>query len=230
VLVDVPTNRISLLPNRQLPGPLIARRNFLPARRMVCSFSRQVSTTATLNGVPTMTTGTHLWAIGYDSPTRAHEVREEIFRLGWGNGTVETHFVLLDVAVVVRHADGTFTFDRQPFPAAANILGCSLVGFLAGLVLAAPLTGAAVGALVGGLGTATSAGAAGIGADFVREVEGLMKPGTSALFVLDDEGDMEMILHALRSLGGTVLKTNVDPERAKLIQSTLAVGSTATSG
>jgi hypothetical protein len=59
----------------------------------------------------------------------------------------------------------------------------------------------------------------------VRDVEALMKPGTSALFVLDDDGDMEVILHAIRGLGGTVLKTNVDLERAKLIQSTLAAAS-----
>ena len=63
--------------------------------------------------------------------------------------------------------------------------------------------------------TATSAG---IGEDFIKEVEGLMKPGMSALFVLDSEGDMDVILHSIRGLGGTVLKTNVDPERAKLIQ------------
>ena len=31
-----------------------------------------------------------------------------------------------------------------------------------------------------------------------------------------------MILHAIRGLGGTVLKTNVDLERARLIQATLA--------
>jgi len=49
-----------------------------------------------------------------------------------------------------------------------------------------------------------------------------MKPGSSALFVLDDEGDMDVILHRIRGLGATVLKTNVDVERAKLIQSTLA--------
>ena len=49
-----------------------------------------------------------------------------------------------------------------------------------------------------------------------------MRPGTSALFVLDSEGDMDAILHAIRGLGGTVLKTNVDMERARLIQSTLA--------
>src|SRR5262249_53617546 len=110
----------------------------------------------------------------------------------------------------------------KPFPGVANILGCTAVGFLAGLVLAAPLTGASIGALVGGAGTAALAAKVGIGGDFVQEVERLMKPGTSALFVLDDEGDMEGILHTIRGLGGTVLKTNVDVERAKLIQSTLA--------
>ena len=49
---------------------------------------------------------------------------------------------------------------------------------------------------------------------------------TSALFVLDDDGDMDVILHTIRGLGGTVVKTNVDLERARLIQSTLAAAST----
>ena len=48
-----------------------------------------------------------------------------------------------------------------------------------------------------------------------------MKPGSSALFALDEAGDMEVILHTIKGLGGTVLKTNVDLERAKLIQSNL---------
>jgi uncharacterized membrane protein len=169
-----------------------------------------------------MTTAAHLWAIGYDDVERADQVREEIIRIGWGPGLAGRSLVLLDIAVVVRHPDGSFTFDRKPFPGVANIVGCTTVGFLAGLVLAAPLAGAAIGALVGGAGTAASAAGVGIGDDFVREVEGLMKPGTSALFVLDDQGDMDVILHRIQGLGGTVLKTNVDLERAKLIQSTLA--------
>jgi uncharacterized membrane protein len=162
----------------------------------------------------------HLWALGYDDMGRADQVREEIIRLGWQ----ESYLILKDVAVVVRHPDGSFTFDRKPFPAVTNILGCTTVGFLAGLVLAAPLTGAAIGALVGGAGTAAAGSGAGISDDFVREVKDLMRPGTSALFVLDAEGDMDEILHAIRGLGGTVMKTNVDLERAKLIQSALAAG------
>ena len=49
-----------------------------------------------------------------------------------------------------------------------------------------------------------------------------MGPGTSALFILAEEGDLDKLLPAIRGLGGTILKTNVDIERAKLIQSTLA--------
>jgi hypothetical protein len=72
---------------------------------------------------------------------------------------------------------------ESPFPAVSNVLGCTAVGFLAGLVLGVPL----IGAVVGGASTAVST-AVGIDHDFVREVEVLMKPGTSALFVLDSEG------------------------------------------
>ena len=171
-----------------------------------------------------MTKSEHLWAIGYDDMGRAEQVRDEIIRLGW-----DTHYlILLDIAVVVRHPDGSFTCNHERFPAVANILGCTAVGFLAGLVLLAPLTGATVGALLGGAGTAAAVTAVGIGDDFVREVEGLMQPGTSALFVLDSEGDMEVILHAIQGLGGKVLRTNVDLQRAQLIQSTLAAADTST--
>jgi len=96
------------------------------------------------------------------------------------------------------------------------------VGFIAGLVIGVPMVGAAIGAMVGGAGTVLSVVSAGISEDFVTEVQASMRPGTSAVFVLDAGGDMEVILHAIRGLGGRVLKTNVDVERARLIQSTLA--------
>ena len=160
----------------------------------------------------------HLWAVGYDTMELANEVREKIVRLGW----VENRLLLADVAVVVRHLDGSFTLDRERFPTGANIVGASAVGFLAGLVLGVPIIGATIGAMVGGAGTAMSVLSAGIADDFVKDVQRLMKPGTSVLFVLDSGGDMDVILHGIRGLGGTVLKTNVDVERARLIQATLA--------
>jgi uncharacterized membrane protein len=164
----------------------------------------------------------HLWAVGFDEITRADAVRDEITKLAWDPGQGGKYLILLDAAVVVRHPDGSFTLAREPFPGIGNILSCSAVGFLAGLVVAAPLTGATVGAFVGGAGTLAWAAQAGISADFIQEVEKMMQPGTSALFVLDEAGNMDVILHAIRGLGGTLLKTNVDLERAKLIQSTLA--------
>jgi uncharacterized membrane protein len=169
-------------------------------------------------------TKAHLWAIGYDDMSRAQQVRDEIVDLGWGPGEAGKYLILLDLAVAVRRPDGSFTIDHKPFPKLGNVIGCTALGFLTGLVLAAPVAGLAIGALVGEAGSATL-GSVGIGSDFIGEVAGLMKPGTSALFVLDEGGDMDMILHHLRGLGGTVLKTNVDLERAKLIQLTLAAAS-----
>src|SRR5205807_3520432 len=168
-----------------------------------------------------MATLRHLWAVGYADTKRASAVRDDSARLGW----TRTSLILEDVAVAVRLPDGSFTLERESFPAASNVLGWSAVGFLAGLVLGVPLVGAAIGAAVGGAGTTRVLISAGIGGDFVKEVQALMKPGTSAVFVLDSEGDMDVILHGIRGMGGTVLKTNVDVERARLIQSTLAAPS-----
>jgi uncharacterized membrane protein len=166
----------------------------------------------------------HLWAVGFDDLARARQVRDELRRLADGPGHGGKYFFLLDAVVVVRHPDGSYTLEREPVPAvaAANLLGCTTVGLLVGLVVAAPLTGASVGALLGGAGSALTASGVGIVDSFIRDVEAMMRPGTSALFVLDNQGDMDMILHTIRGLGGVVLKTNVDPERVQLIQSALA--------
>src|SRR5258707_5447880 len=117
-----------------------------------------------------MTSAAHLWAIMYDDPARADQVRDEISKLAWDKGKGGKYLILLDMVVVVRHPIGSFTFDRKPFPGIANIMSCTAVGFLAGLVVAAPLSGAVIGAIVGGAGTAVAAASAGITLEFVEEV------------------------------------------------------------
>ena len=52
-----------------------------------------------------------------------------------------------------------------------------------------------------------------IGDNFIREIEDLMRPGTSVLFVVDTAGDLKTNLESIRGLGGRVLKTNVDLDR-----------------
>jgi uncharacterized membrane protein len=125
-----------------------------------------------------MATSAHLWAVGYDDPGRAARVRDEVARLG------EKHcLTLLDTAVVVRHPDGVLTVDGEPVVAPTRLGGHTIAGFLAGLALAVPpVSGVAVGALMSRRAVLAEVG---IDESFVSEVEALMKPGTSALFVLD---------------------------------------------
>ncbi len=163
-----------------------------------------------------MTETAHLWAIGYASMERAESVRQEIVRLG------ETHCMkILDTAVVVRYPDGRMTLNGKLFRNPTDFRSHTLTSFLAGLALAEqPYTGHAVRAwtkCAGGVCPDTQ-----IDEEFVNEVQTLIKPGASALFVLDCECDMDAILQGVQGLGGTVLKTNVAPEWAKQIQSALA--------
>jgi uncharacterized membrane protein len=153
----------------------------------------------------------HLWAVGFDGVTRAEQVRGEIIKLA------ERHsLTLLDWTVAVRSLDGSFTVDGEPL--LHPVQRGRLATFLASIALGAPpLTSAAVDAFTGG---ASAAGC--IGNDFIQEIEQLMQPGTSVLFVVDTAGDLNAILESIRGLGGRVLKTNVDLDRARLIQSALA--------
>jgi uncharacterized membrane protein len=169
-----------------------------------------------------MSKSEHLWAVGFDDTGGAAQVRDEITRLAW-----EKHqLILLDVAVAVRYPDGCFTLNGEPFSPATKIHGGTLTHFLAGLALGSHfLTGLAGGATFTMIGARTEVG---ISDNFVREVGCLMQPGTSVLFVLDEVGDMDAILRAIRGLGGKVLKTNVDLEQVRLIQSTLAASAGTT--
>jgi uncharacterized membrane protein len=164
----------------------------------------------------------NLWAVVFDDPAAAERVREEVRALQ------DVHCLILDdVAIVTHLPDGSLRFDREPNPGLAVTGGLGLVGFLAGLVVAQPLAGAAVGTLVGGALAAAGA-RVGISDEFVREVEALMTPGATVLFVMDEWGDREAVLYHLRGLGGKVLKTNVDPGWAKEVQAALATPPAAT--
>ena len=100
-------------------------------------------------------------------------------------------------------------------------LGMGLVGFLVGLVVLQPVAGAAVGSALGGLAGVT-AKQVGMDDAFVDKVRELIKPGTSALFLLSTTKNPDAVLHHIRGLGGIVLKTNVNAELAQQVQETLS--------
>lgn len=157
----------------------------------------------------------NLWAVGFDNPADAQRVREEVRALQ------ESHALLLDdVAIVTCLPDGSFKLDREPIPALSVTGGLTLIGFLAGLVVAQPLAGAVAGALVGGALVAAGAGVR-ICDEFVREVKAMLTPGATVLFVMDEWGDREAALYQLHGLGGRVLKTTVDPQWATQVQAAL---------
>ncbi|HJZ60224.1 MAG TPA: DUF1269 domain-containing protein [Gemmataceae bacterium] len=157
----------------------------------------------------------NLWAVVFDKPAAAEQARAVVRALE------DFHCLLVDdVAIVTRLPDGSFKFDRERHPGLAVAGSCGLIGFLAGLVVAQPLAGAVVGTLVGSA-LAAAGTRVGISDEFVREVEALMTPGATVLFVMDEWGDREAVLYQLRGLGGKVLKTNVDPGWAREVQAAL---------
>lgn len=170
-----------------------------------------------------MAESAHLWAIGFDDVDGADRFRNQITSLA----TPVPCILLCDLAVLVRNADGTYTLDRQPFPTDGNIPDGRTLGFLAGIALAVhPLTSTAVGDQLGLAGSSLSQ-AVGIDDQFIREVQAMLKPGTSAILMLDIVRNLHATLQGITGIGGTILKTNVDLDRAKLIQSTLRAGSVA---
>jgi uncharacterized membrane protein len=165
-----------------------------------------------------MTAPAHLWAIAYDDPARAQSTRQTILQLSGKGGTLQ----LLDTAILERHPDGAFTLDRKPLPTAAAHHHSTL-SLLIGMAIAGPLSGSDVDAMLGDT-SSNAPNPIGIDANFIVEIKTLLKPGVAALLVLDQVGKLDEILPAIRGLGGTVVKTNVDLDRAKLIQSTLNQG------
>ena len=165
-----------------------------------------------------MGSSAHLWAVGYGDVDRAKEVREVVVSLAGP----ERYLQLLDVAVLVRSADGSLTLDGDRFSANSPVARHGILGLLTGFALAVPLlTDKAVRWELDSTALAVS-NSLGIDEKFKHEITSMMQPGTSALLVLDVAQNMNGILPHLQGLGGHILKTNVDIERANLIQSTLA--------
>jgi uncharacterized membrane protein len=75
--------------------------------------------------------------------------------------------------------------------------------------------GAAVGALMG------SVSKAGVDEAFQNQVREMLKPGTSALFMVVEQMTTDKATEALSKYGGTVLKTSLSKEAEKQLQDAL---------
>jgi uncharacterized membrane protein len=92
-------------------------------------------------------------------------------------------------------------------------------GLLFGLLFFVPLFGMAVGAGMGALmGKIEKSG---VDREFQKQVQEMLKPGTSALFLVVEKVTPDKAVDALSRFGGTVLKTSLSKEAEAELQAEL---------
>ena len=95
-------------------------------------------------------------------------------------------------------------------------------GLLFGVLFFVPFFGLAIGAGLGALmGKVTKSG---IDSAFQEQVRDLLKPGTSALFLMVEKVTPDKAVEALSKFGGTVLKTSLSKDAEKELQESLHGG------
>lgn len=93
----------------------------------------------------------------------------------------------------------------------------ALWGVLAGALFLVPLIGGAVGAAIGALSKATEG--TGITRDDLERIRTGVVEGTSALFLVTDEGDLDRLGERVRGMDMTLVSTNLtDAERDVLME------------
>jgi uncharacterized membrane protein len=162
-----------------------------------------------------------LLAIGYPDETTAAEAAKEAQRLAQ-----ELVIEPEAIAVLVRDKEGKFHITTTHHEVAVGTVSGMFWGLLFGILFFIPVLGMAVGAALGALfGLAAKLD---ISEDFQRQVRDMLKPGTSALFLVVDKMTTDKAIAALGRFGGTVLKTSLPEDVERQIQEALH-GTPATS-
>jgi uncharacterized membrane protein len=155
-----------------------------------------------------------LIAIGYDDMEMADRAAEEVYRLAHDLVIEPEH-----VAVIVRDEDGRYHVHTNHHPVAEGLTWGMLWGALFGLLLFVPLFGLAVGGVFGALFGVFER--IGVDKTFQQEVRDMLKPGTSALFLVVDKVTPDKAIDALSKFGGHVLKTSLTKDAEAQLQAAL---------
>jgi uncharacterized membrane protein len=155
-----------------------------------------------------------LIVLGYDSEEKAQQVYEELGRLQ------KDLIIQLDTAAVVsRDTEGKLHTKTEDHLVAGGALGGMFWGMLFGLLFLVPFAGmvigGALGAVFGGIGHM------GIDDQFKKQVQDLLQPGTSAVFMIVSKVTPDKAIDALRPYGGTVLKTSLPEDVEKKLMTEL---------
>ena len=126
---------------------------------------------------------------------------------------------LEDAVVVVKDAKGKVKLHQAVNLTAMGAASGGFWGSLIGLIFLNPLLGLAVGAGAGAVSGALTD--VGINDNFMKELAGGLKAGSSALFVLVRKSTPDKVLDELRGTGGKILKTSLTHEDEAKLQAAL---------
>jgi uncharacterized membrane protein len=158
-----------------------------------------------------------LIAIGYPDETTAFTAADETRQLA-ASLVIQPDAI----AVIARDQDGSYHVTTSHHPMTKGASWGMFWGFLFGLLFFIPVLGLAIGAGLGALMGKFSKTT--IDQQFQDQVRDMIKPGTSALFLMLDNANPDQAIAALGKYGGTVLKTSLSPEAEKELQDALHGG------
>ena len=158
-----------------------------------------------------------LIVIGYPDEATAEAAAEEARRLA------DDLIIQPDaIAVIRRDTDGKYHVHTSHHAVGFGMAWGSFWGILFGVLFFVPVLGLAVGAGLGAvMGKLTKSS---IDQAFQDQVRDLVKPGTSALFLMLDQVTPDKALDAMSQYGGTVLKTSLSKDDEAELQQALHGG------
>ena len=160
-----------------------------------------------------------LIAIGYPDEATAEAAAEEARRLA-RDLIIEPDAI----AVISRDEEGKFHVHTSHHPVGTGATWGMFWGLLFGMLFFVPFFGLAIGAGFGALmGKITKSG---IDKAFQDQVRDMLKPGTSALFLMVEKVTPDKAVEAMSKYGGTVLKTSLSKEGEQELQEALHGAST----
>ena len=155
-----------------------------------------------------------LIAIGYPDETTALSAMDEAERL--------QHELVIQadaVAAIIRNKEGKIRVVTNHHAVGAGATWGMFWGMLFGMLFFVPFLGMAVGAGLGALmGKVEKSG---IDRAFQDQVRDMLKPGTSALFLVVEKVTPDKAVEGLRQFGGTVLKSSLSKDAEAELQEAL---------
>jgi uncharacterized membrane protein len=161
-----------------------------------------------------------LIAIGYPDETTADAAADEARHLA-----ADLIIQPDAIAVIVRDEDGSYHVHTTHHAVGGGAAWGMFWGFLFGLLFFIPVFGMAIGAGMGAL--MGKFAKTSIDKQFQEQVRGMLKPGTSALFLMLEKATPDKAVDAMSQYGGTVLKTSLSKEDEKELQDALHGDQTA---